>query len=703
MRDRMGQWMKDRRISPVIVLAVMNLVFIVAFVVVLVLFLNARSVPATPQVIVLPNNATSASNGGLPTPAQQVQGISVNVPTLTAGPSPTAPSNPFDVGGTIALALRRNGRTHLWAISPMPGRTQVTRLTTGLWADRDPAWSPDGKTLAFASNRSGGWDLYLLDIVSGETTRLTSDAGFEGNPTWSPDGAYIAYEGYQGDNFDIYIVSAKGGFPIRVTRHPASDFAPAWSPNGRSIAFVSYRSGGVNPDLYTFNLDEPDESRSVTRITNTPDVSEDEPQWSRDGLLLLYSDTVSPLNIVYTKLVSAPGSTPVEAAQGHYPAWTPDGSGIVTAFNQSGREFVAAAALGAWAGAPVAVPVEGSVGAVSWTYATLPPELKGSIAEAATAEDPPLWKEKITAPTGGDPPYSLITIPDLRAPVPAFSARVDDSFIALRLRVISESGWDFLQVLDNAAIRPDTRLDPGLPYESWNKAGRAFDISQAAINDGWGVLMREDIGNRIYWRLWVRVRQGDGSLGEPLRRVPWDFLSRFSGDPVAYDNGGSYFTDVPKGYFIDFATLAADYGWERAPAEDNWRIFYPGVQYWHYDFRGGQDWVAAMREVWAAKDVATATPFMTPTSTPPPTLPPTIPPFPPTTSFTPSLTPTITRTPTNTFTPTNTATKTTVTTRLGLPSATVTPTFTPSNTRTNTSTATATRSPVPSQTPAASQ
>jgi TolB protein len=702
MRDRLGQWMKDRRISPVMVLAVMNLVFIVAFVVVLVLFINnSQNVSLTPQVIVLPNNATPGENGVLPTPEQQVQGISVNVPTLTAGPSPTPPLNPFDVGGTIAMVLRRNGRSHIWAISPMPGRAQVTRLTSGLWDDRDPAWSPDGQTLAFSSNRGSGWDLYLLDIASGEAARLTSDAGFEGNPTWSPDGAYIAYEGYQGDNFDIYVISAQGGFPVRVTRHPAPDFAPSWSPRGRSIAFVSYRGGGVNPDLYTFNLDEPDEARSVTRITDTPDVAEDEPQWSNDGLLLVYSDTISPLNIIYTKLATAPGSTPIESGIGLYPGWTPDGSGIVTAISQGGRDFVGATALGPRAGTPLTVGVDGKVGALSWTYATLPAELKGSMAEAARLEDPPLWTEKVTAPTGGDPPYTLITMPDLRANVPALSDRVDESFLALRLRVIAEAGWDFLQELDNATILPQTRLDPGLPYESWNKAGRAFDISQPAINDGWGVLMREEIGNRLYWRLWVRVRQGDGSLGEPLRRVPWDFRTRFSGDPVAYDNGGSYFAEVPQGYFVDFGTLAGDYGWERVPSEENWRIFYPGVQYWHFEFRGGQDWSTAMREIWAAKDVATATPFMTPTFTPSPTLSPTNTLFPPTASFTPSLTPSITRTPTNTFTATLTPSKTTAPTRLGQPSATITPTFTASSTQTNTATATASRTAVPSPTTAA--
>jgi len=594
MLDRLRTWLAAHHLSPVMILAATNIVFIVAFAVAIALFIQAQNAPVTPQVVVLPNESSATPANALATPVQAVQGLQVSVATLTPGPSPTAPTNPFDVGGTIAVALRRSARTHIWALTP--GRTQLTRLTSGPWDDRDPAWSPDGNTLAFASNRSGSWDLYLLDMQTGAVTRLTNATGFESNPSWSPDGAYIAFESYADDNFDLYIVGAKGGFPIRVTRHPSPDFAPAWSPNGRSIAFVSYRGGGVNPDLYNFNLDEPDETKSVTRFTDTPEVAEDEPQWSKDGLLLLYSDSASPLNLVYTKLANAAGATAVESAQGHFPTWTPDGSSIVTTFNQNDREFVAAAGLGAWAAAPVAIPVEGKLGAISWTRASLPTELNGTLSEAAASTDSPPWTERIVNPTGNaDTPYSLITIPDLRAPLPAFSDRVDESFTALRLRVITETGWDFLQVLDNAATTVDTRLDPGLPYESWSKAGRAFDVSQGAINDGWGVLMREEVGNRIYWRLWVRVRQGDGSLGEPLRRIPWDFRTRFSGDPVAYDNGGSYFPEVPHGYFIDFTALAEDYGWTRVPATDDWRLFYPGVQYWRYEYRGGLTWIEVLR------------------------------------------------------------------------------------------------------------
>ena len=698
MRDRLQQWLASRNIPPLAIIVGLNILFLIGLAIVVIAVVSNNTSPATPvlatQLVVV--TATGQAQQGLPTPVVPEPSFPVIAVTPTVGPSPTPPSNPFDIGGTIAMALRRGGHTNLWAL--VPGNPNLTRLTGGPWDDRDPAWSPDGKKLAFASRRGGSWDLYLLDIETGGLARLTDDVGFEANPSWSPDGAYIAYEGYANDNFDIYIANTGGGAPLRVTRNPAADFAPAWSPRGRSIVFVSYRSGGPKPDLYLFNLDNPDEAASVTQLTNSPDVAEDEPQWSRDGLLVIYSDAASPLNIVYTKLADATGATPIESTQGHFPTWSPNGTGILTAFSQNDREFVAATTLGALSTSPIVIPVEGRVGALSWTFASLPATLRGTIAEAAETADTPLWAEKITNPTGlQDTPYALVPVQELRAPYAVLSDRVDESFAGLRFRVIADAGWDFLQVLDNAAIELKTPLDPGLPRESWNKAGRAFDVSQAAINDGWGVMVQEQVGNRIFWRLWVRVRQGDGTLGEPLRYMPWDFQPRFDPDnPAAFDAGGAYYPEVPAGYFIDLTQLAEDYGWSRTASSDDWRFFYPGVQFWHFENRGGLTWVDAMRELYSAELIASPTPFQSPTFTPSPSLPPTetgTPTDTPTVTFTPTNTPTITYTPSNTLTPTP------IPTRLGQPSPTNTRTPTLTSTPTRTRTFTPTRTLTPSRTP----
>jgi Tol biopolymer transport system component len=76
-------------------------------------------------------------------------------------------------------------------------------------------------------------------------TRVTFEAGLQAEPAWSPDGRFIAYSSDQSGNFDIWVQPlAGGGRAVQVTNDPASDWSPAWSPDGNSIAFRSEREGG---------------------------------------------------------------------------------------------------------------------------------------------------------------------------------------------------------------------------------------------------------------------------------------------------------------------------------------------------------------------------------------------------------------------------------------------------------------------------
>jgi TolB protein len=238
---------------------------------------------------------------------------------------------------------------------------------------------------------------------------------------------------------------------------------------------------------------------------------------------------------------------------------------------------------------------------------------------------------------------------------------VDDAFNGLRRAVTISAGWDFLATLDNALVPIKAPPPPSMESDSWLKAGRAFEFSQAPWQAGWVEVTREDYGFRTYWRVWVRARLQDGSMGEPLYTPPWDFGARFSGRPQPYDAGGEYRPLIPPGYFIDFTTLAEDYGWTRVPAQENWREFYPGILYWRFEHRGGLTWLEAIREVYTSAQAATQTPVPSPTATP-----------------------TITGTPTKTGTPTITRTPTRTNTRTPRPTLTPTITRTPRPTLTPT-------------------
>ncbi|MEP7355920.1 MAG: hypothetical protein ABI847_01610 [Anaerolineales bacterium] len=627
------------------------------------------TLPATP----VPNVEAATPD---PNVVEQLAQINVVVSPLPAGPTVTAPPNPLTLGGTIYYAYRHEGYTNLWG--QVLGRPQPVRLTAGAWDDRDPAISPDGRSLAFASHREGSWNLYILDLGTGTTRRLTSGAEFKANPYWSPDGAYLVFEIYRQDNLDIAIISVQGGDMIPLTADPAADYEPAWSPAGqppgRTIVWVSMRSG--NPDLWRMSLDNPDE-RAYVQLTNTPTIQESNPAFSPNGEIVAYTDAASPYGVTWQHSADDPLAAAEEAGQGFYPAWSPEGSSLVSvALQENGADYVLAAPLGQKGLAQIAFQAEaGRIRGLSWSGAALLVDLPSPLAEINRVSDTPLWSEVLSAPqpAGSDPPYALVPIEGLKANDARLSDRVDEAFKLLRRDTGQAVGWDFLNTLDNALIDVAAPPPPSLEYNSWLKTGRAFDFAQVVEQLGYVKLTREDFGFHTYWRTWLLAAVQDGSQGEPLRRPPWNIGARSSGRPQPYDAGGEYMAVLPPGYFVDFSTLADDYGWTRVPSASNWRQFFPSILYWRYEHRDGLDWLAAMREVYPAAAVATRTPVPSPTDTPTVT-------NTPTRTATPTRRPTRTPTPTPTRRPTITLTPTPTRRPTSTPSGTwytATPTFTP--------------------------
>ena len=212
------------------------------------------------------------------------------------------------------------------------------RITISKALDITPVWSPDARSIAFGSWRSGYQDIYVLfpygdGVLQNPTKGNAARQNFL--PAFSPDGTRIAYTSTGDGNSEIYVMNRDGSNRQRLTNHPNIDVTPTWSPTGTQIAFTSDRTG--TPQIYIMNAD----GTGLQQITR--ETACDRPTWSPAPLNeIAYSSRAGGGNIVKIFDFATRSTRALTEAIGNNesPAFSPNGRHVAFVSTRAGKEQI---------------------------------------------------------------------------------------------------------------------------------------------------------------------------------------------------------------------------------------------------------------------------------------------------------------------------------------------------------------------------
>ncbi|MEO9801792.1 MAG: hypothetical protein ABJF04_01035 [Reichenbachiella sp.] len=260
---------------------------------------------------------------------------------LTNHPSDDRYASYSPDGSQILFESNRSGDWDLYVMNT--DGTMVRQITRDSSEDRRPSWHPNGDEILFESNRSGKFQLYTANLFNDKVKAIQIPVA-KTEPIfahYSPDGFSIAYsEKFQGDSSRLVIIDLLGKVKVELADYGFRSFYPRWSPDSKKILFFSrHETGNQDDEIYTINID----GTGKKRLTNWPKHNFC-PSWSPNGMQIAYAQSMEGSR-PEIHIMQADGSNAKRITFNDdgdtLPNWSPDGTKLlVTAYRNGNYEIV---------------------------------------------------------------------------------------------------------------------------------------------------------------------------------------------------------------------------------------------------------------------------------------------------------------------------------------------------------------------------